>query len=186
MRALLLAAALLAGSDATPRAVSIDLYTTTTFSSCNLSLPNGSSSRFYVVVTTNGVTDSIRGGELRLEGVPEDWLVISLPSLGSFSSGSLFGAEGAQLTFDKNYSAAHLFLYTILIAAHSERRDVVIRVGPRAAPSHGLDCPMIYLADAAVPPARCAEAGSLFINSSSECNVSVLQSTWSAVRRLYQ
>jgi hypothetical protein len=185
MRALWLAVLIVAGAAASPWALSIDLYATRDFTSCNLSLPNGSGSHFYVVVTTTGVTDSIRGGELRLDGVPDDWTVISLPSLGSFSAGSLFGAEGAQLTFDRNYKAPHLFLYTVLISAHSARNDVVIRVRPRAEPSFGLSCPMAYLAGSD-PPAMCAEGGSLFINSTLDCNVGVQPSSWSAVRRLYQ
>jgi hypothetical protein len=170
-------------------AASIGLFSKSDLSSCNLRLPNGSSDHFYVAMFTDGVPAGahLLGGELRLEGLPESWSVIALPVLYSHNDGDIAGPEGGRLTYDQPQTAHRLFLYTVLVGAHSDVQDLEVHVVMHASPSFDLQCPMLYFDDGSGNPAGlCADGGTLYINSARDCAVSIQSNTWTLMKQLYR
>ena len=174
--------------------VSFGIFSTPDCSSCNLSMPQGSIGTFYVRALV-GPWAHIVGAELRVAGLPPEWIVVSVTPNphATLVLGSLLGA-GTNIAFAADENGECIDLFTVQVFATTQRNDVVLRVTKHATPSNPLlQCP-VYVPncwrlsgeDAKCYTFLCAGGGSMFVNSSTDCTVAAQPATWSLVRRLYR
>jgi len=168
------------------RAASIGIFSTPDCSSCNLVIPPGESRTLYIKVRSGSLRWS--GAEFRVVGLPGGWAASSTPNPAALVvMGDPFGNRANVAGFQEAQSGNCTLLYTVEITATSSENDVVLRVAAGDPPSNPeYDSPL--LVPAADIPCFCnyrVAGGALFINSGTECTVSVVPSTWSQVKQLY-
>jgi hypothetical protein len=171
---------------------SIDLFSTSDFSSCNLATPTGYGT-FYVVAVD--ADESICCGPglayvaFSLRGLPTGWTTIVTPTPEANTViGNPFGT-GAIVAFPTWQFGHYILLYTITIVPASYLASATLTVGATNQPlpwsniycpyrGTNSDCPCD-------PNAACVDGGLLYINEPGECTVGVAPATWSQVKELY-
>src|SRR5262245_29611779 len=128
-------------------AASIGLFADSTCTSCNLTIPFGSTRTMYVSAVMEGLPQSpLVGAELRIEGPPAFWIIDVTPNpAAGFVFGDLFGS-GAAINFPlKGIGGSCILLYTVTLLNSLDARDVVLRAASVDPPRPGFPCPVVAL-----------------------------------------
>ena len=170
-------------------------------------IPAGTPATLYVVAQLAGPTlCGITGAELRVVGIPADWIATATPA-GAVSLGDPLGPVGGNVAFTSCQSPAKgpVLLYTISLFATSSVTDHTIEVIARTPPTNpSFDCPLVTLCDAPLYSIVCMERSRAVVNSRAdgtcgrehrpsalgpearELPQSLATSTWSTIKRLYR
>lgn len=176
-------------------AASIGLFNDAECASCNLTIANGGSAQLYLRFTDiSGLPSFVTGfsgAEFRVEGLPVGWSAVVTPNpLSNLVIGDPFSGSGVVIGFPAGIQETCIDLFSVVITATTAESDVVLNVQAHNPPTHpqGDDCPSMYPScDGVCPftPPLCVGGGQLFINSPTDCNVAVRESTWAEIKELY-
>jgi hypothetical protein len=176
-------------------AASISLFSDSDCSSCNLTVPAGSTRTLYIKVLTEGLppyVTGIVGAEFKVTGLPPGWMTTSTPNPASHvSDGDPFGPVGTRIAFPQPQPGTCILLFTVSLTATTPANDVTLQVTSRTPPSDpNAPCPNVSPDCTPNPcpfaPNPCVDGGTMFINSSKDCTIGVAPATWSAIRVLYR
>lgn len=168
---------------------SIGLFSTPDCSSCNLIVPPGETSTFYVRALTEGVPPEwgFTGAGLRIEGLPDGWSAVAVPNPeATLSVGDPFGPDGARIAFPMHIPGTCIDLYTVSLTATTAVADGRLHVEGVRSIWEPTVCPLFVPGCTPCDFDICVEGGELFINSAVECNVSIEGANWSSVKYLYR
>jgi len=171
-------------------AASIGLFADPNCTLCNLEIPSGQSGTFYISAVNVGDSPDLSygtdGAELRVIGLPAGW---STQAQRSPQSNISIGDPmqcGANIAFPTRQTSNCILLYTVSVQATSQVSEAQLRVVEHCTPSHPLyPCPLLVHDIGPAFIRLCVPGGSLFINSSHPCNVSIQGTTWAGVKQLY-
>ena len=169
---------------------SIGLFSTPDCSSCNLVVPPGGTSTFYVRALTDGIAPdlSMTGAGLKVVGLPAGWSTVSVPNpQATVSVGDPFGPSGARIFFGSTFLYTCIDLYTVSLTATTPAHEVRLHVeGVTSAWDPALICPWFVPGCTPCDFEICVGGGTLFVNSDSGCSVSIENRNWTRIRTLYR
>lgn len=160
----------------------IGLYSNGDCSECQLSVPSGSSSAFFLRVHPVELAgELITGAEFRIVGIPAGWAASFLPPASGLEVGDVLGTGGALVLLSP-VSGDCIDIGRVEITATSSESEVTITIDtPATRP-----CPLVSYVTPAFPPRRCASGTVLWINSSDSCRVATARGSWSTMKELFR
>jgi hypothetical protein len=153
-------------------------------STCNLDIPVGQSGDVYVVARSFEPF-GILGAELRVIGLPSDWMHISTPNPLAYAAiGDPF-SNGGIIAFAQGQVGECILLYKVTITATSAVESITLDVAQHVSPSNpNFPCPVIICNCTPVFPRVCVTVNSMSINGA-DCTVGIKAHTWTTVKGLY-
>jgi hypothetical protein len=172
---------------------SIGLFSTSDCSSCNLDVPQGETRTFYISVLTEELppwVTAITGAEFKVIGLPDAWNAVSTPNpAANVVEGDPLGAVGARIAFPVRMEGTCITLFSVEVTVSTSLNDVTLQVTHRTPSTNPTACPFVLPDCEPGPcpfsPPPCVAGGEMFINSETDCTVSVENTTWSVVKRVY-
>jgi hypothetical protein len=130
---------------------------------------------------------ALSGAEMRVEGLPEAWSAVSVPSpQANIALGNPFGS-GANIAFSSPPLGTCLLLYTVWVTANTAESDVTLKVMRHTTPSNPIyACPRIFIECGPCDWFLCSTGGEMFVNSNRSCNVGVDARAWTGIKGLYR
>lgn len=180
------AALLLSQTPVTIWAASIGLFSDPACGDCNLSVPPGQMATFYVAALPLGFEPSRPdGAEFRVAGLPSEWQATVQPNpQASIVIGDPLGA-GTNIAFSTGQPGSCVTLFTVQVLATTAASEITLQVLPHSTPSNpNFVCPVMVM-DWIAYTRVCVDGGSMFVNSTRVCSVSLQPATWTALKRLY-
>src|SRR5262245_27245468 len=169
---------------------SVGLFADLGCSSCNLTVPAGTTATFYIRALTDGIAPEhgFTGAGLSVVGLPGAWSAISTPnSEAAVSVGDPFAPTGARIGFANNIAGTCIDLYTVSLTAPVPAGEIMLRVeGVTSTWNPDVVCPLFIPGCSPCDFETCVNGGILSVNSQSGCVVGVEPSTWAHVKQLYR
>jgi hypothetical protein len=162
----------------------IELWADASCTVCNLEVPLGQTSTFHITASLDGMY-GISGAELRVVGLPDEWLVVSTPNpIASLTLGDPLGA-GANIGFPTGQFGGCVLLYEVSVTPLAPELSAQLAIVPHSSPANpNFPCPVITPDCGPCFTAYCAEPGAMTINGS--CFVAVERLTFGRVKMLYR
>jgi hypothetical protein len=149
----------------------------------------------YVVARRAGpALCGVVGAELRIVGLPPEWIASAAIPPGSISLGDPLGPVGGDMAYSSCQAppGSPVLLYTISIFATSAVSDRVVEVTARTPPANpNFNCPLVTLCDVPIYSIVCLNGSQARINppAGTDCGdvtVGVEPHSWSGVKALYR
>jgi len=169
-------------------AASIGVFTDPNCSSCNLSIPDGSTRRIFISAQPSELEpDRPDGAEFRVVGLPSGWTTLSTPNPAAFLAiGDPFSA-GTNIAFLDGQPGSCVNLFVVDITASTNAQNVTLQVTAHQSPSNpNFACPLLSMDWSPVYPLVCVEGGAMYANSQEDCVVAAYPSTWSKAKGLFR
>ncbi len=162
---------------------------------CAITIPPNTTGQLSVWVCVEGeILGGITSAQFRIDGLPSGWVTEVTSQGTAVSAGQLFG-DGVTVGFpaceDGVYvtqTARYLALFSVLVTASDDTRDVVLAVATRNPPADpGFDCALVTLCDEPAFTKVCVGKHGAIVNPESRhCGLPVEMETWSRVKAIYR